>query len=1279
MHARRRSFGDGVRSNSVSGRISGEGSSQGNGKYNWEYRNFNRGFGRGPPKPYPPPPKPPCKGDIFMEAGRLAAEYLVSQGLLSPNLLPGEWQSGYLKVHQMRDFPEFREQARKNPMLSSRGMKSSFDQVRNVFPQGVSARRKFSDEFSSMGHRNQMRGKRRMGPFRGLGSSDWGRENGRKRYCSEKTRALSNMLEGGDDSVGVPYEGEPQVGLDVGGTASKVITHEMVLKSEFVGNSESKIETYEFPDDVDSKASSASTRKDLRPVIDIELSKGRDDADGLNSEIKEVNDSKFVDKIEEESALDNSEKQHCSMEVEESSKRGSDLLQFCSFVKVPTKARSSLASRLLRVGQGPSIEERNGCDIASANRSKEPMKEDSGEASTLSLKSTTSDLSRVHYVRPFDEAINGDAKFVAEREGCTRPHSFADGLLSSMHQEDSSDGPPGFVTCKSMVLLNKGDNCAHHVGTWEADKRPRESPSGSEAMKEDSVEASTHDMKTLSSNISRVHSVRYLDEAVDSDATFVAGTERCTKSPSFSDVSSSLHQEDAIDSPPRFVRCKSLVLHNRGDGTREAEKIPGESPNGSEVPGEEDSVQAAIHSTKSLSTHISRVHSLRSLDEAVDLNATFVAETEKHNRSESFSDGSSSMHQEDASDGHLGLVRCKSMVLLNKGDSSARHVGTWEEDKRPGESPSRSKVPMEEDSVEASTYRMKKPPSDISRVHSVRSLEETGDSDSTFVAGIERCTRSQSSSDVSSAMHQEDANDGPPWFVGCKAMVLPNKGDGSSHHVGAWEEDKRPRESSCVSDASREEDCVQVSIYGEKNLSSDSIRVHSLKSLDEAVDLGATFVAETETRKKSQSFSDGSSLQQEDASDGSPGFVRCKSVVLLNKSDSSTHHVGTWEADKRGSKIPSEEDSVQAYIHSTKNLSSDISRVHSIRSLDEDVDFDVAFVAEAGRCNRSQSFLDGSSFICREELSVDPPGFVRCKTPIFLEKGNISAHFVSTWEEIKRHRESPSGSKGTREEDSEAPTTHSTKHLTSNTSRVHSVQSLDEVVELDAACDAKREIFSRCQSFSDGSSFMHQEESSDGLPVFVRCNSMVLPNKGDNFVHHFGACEASMQPRESPLSEVSEVDEGLFVHNLRAKQLCLEVERLSPDEKMVESVDQKKLVEGGLVPKSGAESKIAAKEVKQLSPSLFKTCDLNLMVASEIAVSPRDLIQDHVSTAPSALEVEKVAATDFGFSMISNNPSGFESFDDYQGLVGDAKEAIGVNVANNSLIQEKIFDATGQK
>lgn len=137
------------------------------GYYNSEPRNFNRGFGRGIPKPFQPSqrypsPQPPRRGDLFIEAGRLAVEYLVSRGLLSSNVLPGKYQNGSLRNNNTGESQEFRNLQERD---SSR--RSSID-------------------FDLTMLRSSSRERRRIGSSRSY-SSDWSRENEKEVSLTEES------------------------------------------------------------------------------------------------------------------------------------------------------------------------------------------------------------------------------------------------------------------------------------------------------------------------------------------------------------------------------------------------------------------------------------------------------------------------------------------------------------------------------------------------------------------------------------------------------------------------------------------------------------------------------------------------------------------------------------------------------------------------------------------------------------------------------------------------------------------------------------------------------------------------------------------------------------------------------------------------------------------------------------------------------------------------------------------------------------------------------------
>ncbi|KAE8733484.1 Detected protein of unknown function [Hibiscus syriacus] len=239
MHARHRNAGNDYRSNSMtmglsSSRISPETSGRGHGFYNSEYRSFKRGFGRGQshPKSFQSHPPPPREGtDIFLEAGRLAAEYLVSQGLLPPSVLPAKWQNGRLKK-QMGNYQDYRSQEGDNLHLPSDGRTSALARLRNSNSDLGLGRRRYADDNNSSWSRNLSKGRRKEGSYRGRGHGGSGSWSNRIRGSPD--------LEIDDDNVSGHHE-ESQVGKDVGDGLQKHVSSEFVqkdLKSEADGDGE---------------------------------------------------------------------------------------------------------------------------------------------------------------------------------------------------------------------------------------------------------------------------------------------------------------------------------------------------------------------------------------------------------------------------------------------------------------------------------------------------------------------------------------------------------------------------------------------------------------------------------------------------------------------------------------------------------------------------------------------------------------------------------------------------------------------------------------------------------------------------------------------------------------------------------------------------------------------------------------------------------------------------------------------------------------------------------
>ncbi|XP_059666618.1 uncharacterized protein At4g26450 isoform X2 [Cornus florida] len=480
MHARHRSPGNGYRSNSfgmggvtAASRISSEGSVRGHGMYNSEYRSYNRGFGRGQPKPFQQPQNPPQRGDIFVEAGRLATEYLVSKGLLPPNVLPGKWQNGSLK-NQAGDFQGFRPQEGEN-QLPPEGRTSVLARLGNVVPNAGSGRRRFPDDYNSPGSRNYMRGKRRMGSFKNYGS-DWSQEIGRSGSWSDKARASPDM-EGDDDSFSV-YQEERQYGKDAGTVVQKSRSSELAPQSDGAGDLESASEKYCVPDDVASKASSSSTGKDIPPENDIELAKRPDDLEIMDAGTGEVKDDTCNDESKQHGATENLPVQHCTAEGDQGSKNGNNLLSLCRFAKVPTKTRSSLALKGLKVDSVPSTEKDS--DIKLPGGSGIPIEDVSIDGSSGDVQSKKiispncldSDMLKAVSFTSMEDAGELGSAYTIEQGRCTRSRSFPERPF--MVEQETSEGLPGFGRSSSVVMERGEKRAGQHSDGREGTKKPRE-------------------------------------------------------------------------------------------------------------------------------------------------------------------------------------------------------------------------------------------------------------------------------------------------------------------------------------------------------------------------------------------------------------------------------------------------------------------------------------------------------------------------------------------------------------------------------------------------------------------------------------------------------------------------------------------------------------------------------------------------------------------------------------------------------------------------------------
>ncbi|CAL1404769.1 unnamed protein product [Linum trigynum] len=470
MHARHRNPGNGYNRSGSMGmgfgggsRMSPDGSARGGGHgfYNSEYRTFrNRGFVRGGHGHAPghqqrsfqqPPHLPARKGDILMEAGRLAAEYLVSKGMLPQNALAGKWQNGSLKK-VTRDYLQ------QEPPPVQEGRVSVHSRLGTGSSDAGSSDRRYADEFGS---RNQSKGRRR-GDYPRSYSSEWVRDSGRSSSGSERNRESP--------------EGEGQYEVQQGskGTDDRLRVSDRnnglgPEKEEAADGDESGFEKYNCPPD--NSVSKASSPGAEREEVDTEVLKGPKDSVDLtpgNEEIEDFNN-------------DESGKQTVP-EDDISSKNGSDLLAFCNLVKIPTKIRSALTSKVSKVDHVSSDGANllvtvppKGSDVLDQDVAcDDPLPTIVEEVSEMNdPKHSHAELSQQLPLQCDEEDNKVSPAYGSEHGKCIRSRSFSDGVFDVDSEFETSNEAVKFG--RSSSVKERGEKRpADDSDTSQQQKKPRE-------------------------------------------------------------------------------------------------------------------------------------------------------------------------------------------------------------------------------------------------------------------------------------------------------------------------------------------------------------------------------------------------------------------------------------------------------------------------------------------------------------------------------------------------------------------------------------------------------------------------------------------------------------------------------------------------------------------------------------------------------------------------------------------------------------------------------------
>ncbi|KAL1556099.1 hypothetical protein AAHA92_11763 [Salvia divinorum] len=326
MHAKHRNGpGNGHRSNSMgmggaaaASRIPPEGSMRGYRMHNSEFRNYNRGgYGNGGySKQYQPPLPPQRETDVFMEAGRMAAEYLVSKGMLPPNALSGKWQGDGLN-NQVGNFQGYRSNEAEKIQTSVDGRASAHSRLGNAAMDVAPSRRKYSDEYNSVGSRSSIRGiergRKRSESFKNYGL-EVNRELGKSGSLAEKSRTFPGAEAESDASVG-HYSEQPS-GKDGNFEMHRSSPGETAREIESESQIVSGLEKRNVVEDADVSTSILSNEKRLTSDANTEATKKSDD---------ELDSVKAVNSDNETQHKNDEEKEVVSFGIEDTSGLKTDL------------------------------------------------------------------------------------------------------------------------------------------------------------------------------------------------------------------------------------------------------------------------------------------------------------------------------------------------------------------------------------------------------------------------------------------------------------------------------------------------------------------------------------------------------------------------------------------------------------------------------------------------------------------------------------------------------------------------------------------------------------------------------------------------------------------------------------------------------------------------------------------------------------------------------------------------------------------------------------------
>ncbi|XP_062225660.1 uncharacterized protein At4g26450-like [Phragmites australis] len=349
---------------------------------------FARGgaYSRGQKQFYPPPPPLPVaslppppqnKYEVLMEAGRLAAEYLVAKGVLPPASLQRGGAVGAGGWGQLPPPPPLPAAQEAPVHFDARsGRRRVDDEYSN--PNARSRRNRGGDYNSSNSSNYNGRGKRKFGADNRY--SDWGRDRGRSRGYSDNR---SYDEEDEDGAPGFRRELRGRAAIDeAGSSVSGVAGEGPASKVEAMGESEledtgSKVSSnnnirhnadalQEVEDESEANKMQEDSLVSNSEVVEQELN-GEGNSNNASSGVVQEAETKHLpvssdekvsdgrpedssvlnEKTEDDKTLDEKAEEDDEVLIMDTTSCNDSrhLLNCCSFARIPTRPRSVLAHR----------------------------------------------------------------------------------------------------------------------------------------------------------------------------------------------------------------------------------------------------------------------------------------------------------------------------------------------------------------------------------------------------------------------------------------------------------------------------------------------------------------------------------------------------------------------------------------------------------------------------------------------------------------------------------------------------------------------------------------------------------------------------------------------------------------------------------------------------------------------------------------------------------------------------------------------------------------------